>query len=217
MMKWLISRLDNPLVWRSCRWLMNLTFGLYRRRFHVLERWGVLEDNPSVLDIGCGIGQYAKVTNGPYLGVDLNERYVKCAARTYRKTDRVFRCADVTKLWEEKKRYNLVLMVDFLHHIPDDAAVRILKAAAALTNGKVASFEPIKQQTNFVSQWIIDHDRGEFMRSLDDLHRLFARAGLSISESVDVYLGPIRTRAILCRRAESVSVPHPGETARRAA
>jgi SAM-dependent methyltransferase len=203
MVKWLINRLDNPLIWRTSRWLLNLTFGLYRKRFRLLQEWGVLDGDPSVLDIGCGIGQYAEVTRGPYLGVDLNERYVRCAARSYRKTDRVFRCADVTKLWQENKTYNLVLMVDFLHHIPDEAAVTILRAAGRLSDRQVVSFEPVKKQTNRVGQWIIDHDRGEFMRPLDDLHRLFARAGLHVSTSVDLYLGPILTRAILCRQASS--------------
>jgi SAM-dependent methyltransferase len=190
--------LDNPVVWRTSRWLLNLTFGLYRKRFHQLRRWGVLEGDPSVLDIGCGIGQYARITRGPYLGVDLHERYVRCATRIYRGTDRQFRCADVTHLWRENKSYNLVLMVDFLHHLSDEAARTILSEAWRLSNRQVISFEPVKQQTNWVGQWIIDHDRGEFMRPLDEVHGLFERAGLPISESRELYLGPIRTRAILC-------------------
>jgi SAM-dependent methyltransferase len=206
MVRWLLSGLDNPLAWRGSRWLLNLTFGLYRKRFALLRRWGVLAEGPSVLDIGCGIGQYAAVTRGPYLGVDLNESYVNCAARTYRHTDRAFRCADVTKLWQENKTYNLVLMVDFLHHIPDEAAVNILRAAARLADRQVVSFEPVKKQTNRVGQWIIDHDRGEFMRPVEDLHRLFAKAGLPISESRDLYLGPFLTRAILCRKANSAAL-----------
>jgi len=61
------------------------------------------------------------------------------------------------------------------------------------------SFEPIKDQTNRLGQWIVDHDRGQFMRRLDDLHDLFRRADLPTTQSVELYLGPIRTRAILCR------------------
>src|SRR5437016_3778398 len=70
----LIQALNNPIVWQANRWLLNLTFGLYRRRFRLLRDWGVLEGRPSILDIGCGIGQYAEITRGPYLGIDLDER-----------------------------------------------------------------------------------------------------------------------------------------------
>src|SRR5271169_5810416 len=109
MWKWLISRLDNPVVWRTSRALLNLNFGVYRKRFRLLQQWGLLEGDPRVLDIGCGIGQYAEVTRGPYLGVDLNERYINCATRLYQNTDRTFRCVDNTKLWQEHQKFDLVL------------------------------------------------------------------------------------------------------------
>jgi 2-polyprenyl-3-methyl-5-hydroxy-6-metoxy-1,4-benzoquinol methylase len=203
----LIHCLDNPILWQTSRWLLNLTFGLYQRRFRLLQRWGILEGKPSVLDIGCGIGQYAEVTRGPYLGVDLNERYITHAARRYRNTDRTFRAVDVTRLWQENRCYQLVLLVDFLHHLSDDQAVAILREAWQLCGGQVISFEPVKQQSNRVGQWIIDHDRGAYMRPLEDLHRLFERAGLEIDRSEELYLGPIRTRAILCRKGAQAAQP----------
>jgi len=203
MAKGIFEALDNALLWRTSRWVLNLTFGIYRRRFRLLRRWGVLEGSPSVLDIGCGIGHYAWITNGPYLGVDLNERYIRCASQIHRHTDRVFRCADVTRLWKEEKTYNLVLLVDFLHHVPEEAAVTILREAWRLSDGNVVSFEPVKQQTNFVGQQIIDNDRGNYMRPLTSLTGLFEKAGLPIDKSRELYLGPIRTQAILCRASRT--------------
>lgn len=192
--------LDHPLVWRANRVLLNAAFGLYRRRIRLLRRWGLLEDAPGVLDIGCGIGQYAEVSRGPYLGVDLNERYIRYAARRTR-PGRAFRCADVRTLHREQNTYGLVLMVDFLHHLPDDVAETVLREAWRLSAAHVVSFEPVRRQTNPVGQWIIDNDRGEFMRPLDELHGLFERAGLPVAEGRPLSLGPILTRAILCRKA----------------
>ncbi|HYT90975.1 MAG TPA: class I SAM-dependent methyltransferase [Gemmataceae bacterium] len=205
--KWLSNPLDNPLVWRTSRWLFDLTLGLYRRRFRLLRRWGVLEGDPSVLDIGCGVGPYARVTRGPYLGIDLNERYIRCAARLYRGTNCRFRRADVTTLSREHKTYNLALLVDFLHHLPDNAAVTILREAWRLADGQVICFEPVRQQTNVVGRWLIAHDRGDFMRPLEELHGLFERAGLPIGESRELYLGLLRTRAILCRKGAAARLP----------
>jgi 2-polyprenyl-3-methyl-5-hydroxy-6-metoxy-1,4-benzoquinol methylase len=211
MLRRLLNLLDNPLVWRLSRGLLNATFGLYRRRFRQLRRWGVLEGAPSVLDVGCGIGQYAALSQGPYLGVDLNARFIASASRRHRHSDRVFRCADVSTLWRENRTYDLVLMVDFLHHLADEQAVAILREAGRLCKRQVVIFEPVKRQTNWLGQWIIDHDRGEHMRTLEELQALLDRAGLHVSRSVPLSLGPILTRGLLCQQ---VRVPRRREAKR---
>ena len=118
------------------------------RRRAVLSRWGLLEGEPTVLDIGCGIGQYASVTSGRYVGVDLNEPYVEHARRRRGDDRHTFRCVDAVELVAEDERFDLVLMVDFLHHLPDEAAVSVLETARELTRGHVVALEPVTEQSN---------------------------------------------------------------------
>jgi len=87
---------------------------------------------PSVLDIGCGSGEYATRCAGPYLGIDLSERYIARAQRRFPEANKAFRCVDVTTLWQEQRTFDVVLLVDFLHHLPDEAAVEILQKAGRL-------------------------------------------------------------------------------------
>ena len=87
-------------------------------------------------------------------------------------------------------------MVDFLHHLPDDAAVRVLETARELRQGAVVSLEPVTEQANRVGRWFIEHDRGEHMRPHAALLGLFERAGLSLQTDEPLRLGPIATRAI---------------------
>jgi SAM-dependent methyltransferase len=197
--------LDNPLVWGISRWLVDCALGLYRDRIRLLNRWGLLQSAPSVLDIGCGIGQYAKVTRGRYLGVDMSERYIDYAGRRYGNATRSFRCADVTRLGLANRTYQLVLMVDFLHHLSPEEVIVLLREAWRLSDGHVVSFEPTKEQSNFIGQWLVDHDRGAYMRPLRELHDLFEQAGLHIAESRELYLGALRTQAILCRKDQAAS------------
>jgi SAM-dependent methyltransferase len=206
--------LDHPLVWRLSRLGLDLALGIYRRRIRTLQRWGVLEGNPSVLDIGCGIGQYAAVTKGPYLGIDLNSRYVRYAEERYAGSNRRFRCEDATRLADAGEQYDFVLLVDFLHHIPDAEAVRILRVAAQVARRGVLSFEPVLAQTNPVGRWIIAHDRGDHIRPLEGLHGLFQEAGLRPAESCPLALGVIQTHAIFCdlqrqhnERGQGAAVP----------
>jgi SAM-dependent methyltransferase len=191
-----VSVLDRPLVWEASRVALDLAFGLYRRRRALLARWGVLDGDPSVLDIGCGIGQYASLTNGRYVGVDLNRPYVEHARRRRGDERHAFRCVDAAELVAEGERFELVLMVDFLHHLPDDAAVTVLETARELASGAVVSLEPVTEQANRVGRWFIDHDRGEHMRPHAALLRLFEAAGLRVEADEALRLGPIATRAI---------------------
>ena len=194
--------LDRPALWETTRVGLDLAFGLYRRRIEVLRGWGVLEENASVLDIGCGIGQYATLATGEYLGIDLNPRYVEYALRRRGGPGRSFRCVDVRDLRAEGRSFDVVLMVDFLHHLDEPACQGLLETAGAMTKRSLVSFEPISEQNNPVGQWIIDHDRGNHMRPLAELRELFESvAGLQVTESVRLALGPITTRATLCTPA----------------
>jgi SAM-dependent methyltransferase len=190
------SVLDRPLVWEASRVGLDLVFGLYRRRRALLAQWGLLDGEPSVLDIGCGIGQYASLTSGRYVGVDLNRAYVEHARRRRADTEHSFRCIDAAELVAEGDRFDLVLMVDFLHHLPDEAAVSVLRTAGELGTGHVVSLEPVTEQANRVGRWFIEHDRGEHMRPHGQLLELFHDAGLRLQADDPLRLGPIATRAI---------------------
>ena len=207
--------LDNALIWNALRVTLDATFGLYRRRVDLLRSWGTLDGRPSLLDVGCGIGQYASLTEGEYLGVDLTERYIQHAQRANAdRPNREFRVADVETLSLEGLNFDLVLMVDFLHHIDDTTCLRLLGAAEGLARRYVISLEPVYEQRNRVGRWIIDHDRGDHMRTLDAYHGLFERAGLRIERSQPLALGPIGTRAVLATAASREnarsSEPDPG-------
>lgn len=191
-----MSVLDRPLVWEASRAALDLGFGLYRRRRALLARWGLLEGDVTILDIGCGIGQYASLTEGRYVGVDLNCPYVEHARRRRGDARHAFRCVDAAELVAEGERFDLVLMVDFLHHLTDEDATSVLRTAGELASGHVVSLEPVTEQANRLGRWFIENDRGAHMRRHADLLALFERAGLPLEADEPLRLGPIATRAI---------------------
>ncbi len=193
--------LDNPFVWELSRVFFDIACGFSRKRIDVMKRWGLLKNSPSVIDIGCGIGQYASITDGAYCGIDMNERYIRYAGRKRKRTNREFRCQDVTTMLKEDAQFDLVLMVDFLHHIPDGACVNLLNTAARLARGYVVSFEPVTEQRNRMGTWLVENDRGNFVRPLEGLHRMFHDSELTVIESFNIQLGTTGTQAILARAA----------------
>ena len=195
--------LDNPTVWEFGRICLDLFFGLYRKRFNKIKEWGLYNKNYSVIDIGCGIGQYCKITKGNYLGIDLQPNYISYCKRKYKDKNKSFRCADASTILKEKTTFDLILIVDFLHHVSDDLAVKILHTASLLSNEYVVNFEPVYEQSNPIGRWLREHDRGNYIRSLENLHKLFKVAGLEIIESSELILGPSKTRAILAKPIKS--------------
>lgn len=195
--------LDKPAIWEFSRICFDLFFGLYRKRINKIKEWGYYKKNYSVIDIGCGIGQYSKITNGKYLGIDLQPNYINYCKRKYKNSNKLFRCSDASVILQEKHRFDLILMVDFLHHVSDDLAVKILHTASLLSNGYIINFEPVYEQSNPIGRWFREHDRGNYIRQLENLHMLFGMADLEIIESSELILGPIRTRAILAKSIKS--------------
>lgn len=56
------------------------------KNFHLVNRF--IKDNDSILDYGCGIGDFIKYLNSHkkisnYLGVDINENYINLAKKSY--------------------------------------------------------------------------------------------------------------------------------------
>ena len=195
--------LDHPMLWEFSRLSLDRMFGVYSSRIRLMREWRCLEGNPSVLDLGCGIGHYSSITRGRYLGVDLNERYLEHARRRRPRQGAEYRCADVTVVATQEAAFDLVLIVDVLHHLPNTQCLRLLRAASALAPRHVVSFEPVSWQPNPLGRLLVHNDRGKYVRSLGDLHQLFQESGLRVAQSSQLWLGPFNTRAIHALPARS--------------
>ena len=189
--------LDVPLVWDVSRTVLNLSIGLYRERFRLMRRWGLIDGTSSFIDVGCGIGQYSGVTAGEYLGIDLNDRYIRRARLKCGRPKATFRTADAKTLAEEGSRFDAVLMVDVLHHLSDDQAVRLLRTAATIARRHVICFDPVIEQTNPLGRWLVRNDRGDFVRSEARILALFSGVGLPAARQQRLQMGPITTLALL--------------------
>lgn len=181
---------------------LDLAFGLYRKRVQWLTRMDLLKDNPDIIDVGCGIGKYSKISHGNYLGIDTNAPFISFAAKKYRKKKNVaFLCEDISLIQKERLQGDIILMVDFLHHIADAPAVGILNTVSKLNVRYIINFEPVTEQNNVIGDWIIRNDQGDYVRPVNDLLALYARpeSGLEVIKSEKLALGPIMTHAILAK------------------
>ncbi len=163
---------------------MDKSSGLYRRIHDFIERPWVfnliqavidggkgrqmrkfLRDVPfqSMVDIGCGTGNWAKLARGPYLGVDFSESFIAGCKRRYASDPgKQFVRADVSTL-QLTERYDLTILVSVLHHLNESEIVTVVDWVARSTRYFfVLDLYPI--HWNPLSRWFYSVDRGNYIR-----------------------------------------------------
>jgi SAM-dependent methyltransferase len=160
--------LEQPLLFN----LSQIPFT--QQKFERILKHTDLKKARHILDIGCGAGSNTShFVHADYLGIDINEKYIHTARRRYK---RRFSVADVARSRELLQgSYDFVLINSFLHHIDEDAAIRILKRAAELleTDGYVHSIEVVLPEEPGIPRWLAKLDRGRFPRPLSRWRQIF--------------------------------------------
>lgn len=80
----------------------------------------------SVVDIGCGTGNWATLARGRYLGVDTSPDFIEACRRRYEgHPQKTFIQADAAEL-NLTQPFDLALLISVLHHLADEDVRRLL-------------------------------------------------------------------------------------------
>src|SRR5262249_8246096 len=126
-----------------------------------------------VLDFGCGTGLFCLAVPGEYVGIDLDPAYVAFASWRWGNPRRRFEVVDLAHV-AAGAAWDAAMMVNCVHHLPDDAANDVLARLARLVRSRFVLVDMDPDTSNRLQRFLLDHDRGEFIRSSADLRRLLA-------------------------------------------
>jgi SAM-dependent methyltransferase len=171
MIRALVDRLlESPLV-----------YGMWQapfadEKFRPVRRYIAATPPARVLDIGCGPGTNARYFRDcDYVGIDINQDYLERARQRYSAT---FVHADLgAGPLPEFGRFDLILVNSVLHHLPDEAADRVLHhSAQSLTaDGLVHVLELVMPDAPSPARLMARLDRGRFARSVAAWQELLTR------------------------------------------
>lgn len=130
----------------------------------------------SVLDIGCGTGDFCNVTDEKYVGIDATKSFVDYAQRKFGSKSKKFLVMDATKMNFKKNDFDAVILADFIHHLPDKLVVSVLKDAARVCKKAVIIWDAVPQK-NIISKAFYSIDRGANMRPIDKQIELVRKTG----------------------------------------
>jgi SAM-dependent methyltransferase len=157
----------------------------YRKR--IIENL-VTSETLSFLDIGCGTASTLELlpSDARYVGVDFSASYLERANR--KRSGLQLLLADVSKeTWTKSvffKDPTICIAMGIFHHLDDDALdLSLQNCLSVLPKGsKIISMDPII--TDFSSRgarWFAENDRGKFVRTSQQLEKIFLRNGVTAS------------------------------------
>lgn len=127
-----------------------------------------------VLDVACGPGTNAShFAHTGYLGIDVNERYIRAARKRYRRNFVAANVLDPNAV--SAGQFDFVLVNSFLHHL-DSAEVHKILSRLLVTlspDGFVHILELVLPERPSLARLLARWDRGKFARPLPEWRTIF--------------------------------------------
>jgi ubiquinone/menaquinone biosynthesis C-methylase UbiE len=116
----------------------------------------------SVLDIGCGTGDFASLFDKKeYLGIDINKDYISYARKKYPHS---FVSGDAVEYNFDLRSFDASIFISTLHHLSDDQAKKLFAKIIDLTK-KIIIIVDLNPETSFFKKMLIKLDRGDYIRT----------------------------------------------------
>ena len=178
--------LDNPALFYAVRFLL---VGRQRPTKRLLRSHLATAPRETVLDVCCGIGEFAEAVDAQYFGIDLNPRFIERARSKYRGSQmRTFEVGDVAQLYFPDNHFDKAIVVNTLHHFSDDDAARLLSEIRRVTRHLVIIVDADGTPRGIIRRILLGMDRGGFMRTPEDLSALIGRV-FQIEQSIRFQVG----------------------------
>ena len=145
----------------------------------------------SLLDIGCGTGAIIPFlpTDTHVTGVDIDAAYVATARKSHGKRARFILGDACDPSVDLGDNYDVAYAFGVLHHIPDMLASSLISGAIKRLRpgGRFVSIDPtLVLGQGAVSRYIVKSDRGEHVRSPEQIRAVFGATDPTLTVRTDL-------------------------------
>lgn len=130
----------------------------------------------SILDQGCGTGEYSMLFNSRYTGLDNNEKDIEYARKRYKGN---FIIGTATKMPFKNESFNVIFAVGLHHHLSDGLAKKAILESLRVCqqSGKVIIVDAMlpKSPLNFIGFILRKLDRGGYVRKAENTLKLLPK------------------------------------------
>jgi SAM-dependent methyltransferase len=158
--------LDDPRVFKAVRYPL---VGSQKKTRELVRRELDAGAGDSVLDVCCGTGDFADLVPGQYLGIDLNERFIRRARERYDGLPgKRFEVMDATRMQLDAGSYDRAMLVNAMHHFDEDLNRGILAELSRVVRERIVIVDAIPDPESWLKRLVISSDRGDHVRPLKD-------------------------------------------------
>lgn len=192
--------MDNPVLFNAVQFVIAGT----QQKTRQLIRDGLrLTSGERLLDVCCGTGEFADVALGPYLGIDINEKYTEYASKKYgagaNHPEREFLAEDISSLSFKSRglRFPKAMMINSMHHLTGAQNQAVLAAVAEVTTDRFVVIDMDPTPSNKISKFLAEQDRGEYIRPLAEQVAL-VEPYFKVEQAYTYYSGLCGQTIIVC-------------------
>ncbi len=162
--------LDNAVMFN----LVRIFTDSRDHNLNIIKESLSIKKNDKILDVGCGIGNFSKATNGKYVGIDLNPSFIKFAKKHYSAKNKEFMVADATKLKFKDKSFDKSMFISMLHHFPDSDSDKVLREIQRVTKNYLVMLDLLPSDRMLV-KFMYAMDRGSNIRPIEAQKKLIKK------------------------------------------
>lgn len=162
--------LDNALMFNFVRKITDSR----EHNLEIIKKELDAKKNERILDIGCGLGNFSKVTEGNYIGIDSNKSFIRFANKHYGSNNKKFILMDATKLHFKDKSFDKTMFISMLHHFSDQEGEKVLKEAKRVTKKYFLILDLVPTKRLLVN-FLYKMDRGSNIRPLEAQFKLIRK------------------------------------------
>lgn len=191
---------------------LPIAYNIFQRVFRGRDFWERYLDQyirpaagEKILDIGCGPAEILQhMPQVKYTGFDISREYIDAARKRFGARGRFWNHdVGLANLDHERGTFDLALATGVLHHLDDTQAGDLFALArlALRPGGRLLTLDGcyVRGQTR-LARWLLERDRGEFVRSRSDYERLAAGAFSKVESHVrhDFFRAPYTLLIMQC-------------------
>ena len=150
-----------------------------------------LRQGERLLDVGCGTGFAAQLSRTSYVGVDYSPDGLRHARRRQREAACEFAAMSADALGFRAGAFDKAMCLHVVHHFDTALLDAALRELTRVVRGMVVVVDAAPDIANGLERFLLSHDRGQFVRSRDDLRDILWRR--YVIEREDVFHNTFHT------------------------
>lgn len=169
--------------------------GDYKLRKIYCKDYVKAKEGNRILDIGCGPANMVEYLpkNIDYVGFDDSKLYIDNAKKKFPNSENYsFFAQRVNFAQNFEGKFDIIMANAVLHHIDDIEAEKLISFASANLKpyGRFITLDGcFTQNQSIIKKWLLENDRGRFVRTKEDYFKLFSKyfSEIKISIREDLY------------------------------